>query len=295
MLGLFSLLGVACAASLEEARADIVKTYNFDPSSMSFDKQSARAPELSKLWDRYSKAQETYAPALRTELRTVGNTELLYCDGGMLLLAKARDNEDEILGLASIRQCSLVEIQHTPFFYTLHALAVKGIDTFDLQTRMLSKPKYSVFIVQHALILGQDYAFLYPFLVQDESKYVPRLIARLQVENDEVAQKSLIRALWYAASPESFSALKVFLTLPNVKPSVKAEASNLLEQYKKIQGLKESDPILKRIYSELSGSQNLSLEELKSKRRMRMRSISDEALYDLEAYTVLLYRAQKSK
>ena len=69
----------------------------------------------------------------------------------MLLLHKSRTAEDQALGLASIRKCTLAEIQHTPYFYTLHSLALRGVDTFDLQLRMLSKPEYSVFIVQHAL------------------------------------------------------------------------------------------------------------------------------------------------
>ena len=62
-----------------------------------------------------------------------------------------------------IRKCTLAEIQHTPYFYTLHSLALRGVDTFDLQLRMLSKPEYSVFIVQHALTSGRITRFYTPF------------------------------------------------------------------------------------------------------------------------------------
>jgi hypothetical protein len=33
-------------------------------------------------------------------------------------------------------------------------------------------------------------------------------------------------------------------------------------------------------------------EQLRAERRSRMRSVSDEALYDLEAYTTLIYRTR---
>jgi len=280
----------ACAQSIADARADIRSTYNFEPTTMAFDEQARRAPSLSALWDRYSKAAGVYSEALRTELKAEGQPELLYCDGGMLLLNKSKSPGDQTLGLTSLQKCSLAEIQHTPYFYTLHTLAVRGIDTFDLQARILSKPKYSVFIVQHALSLGQDYAFLYPFLVQEESTYVPKLIARLEKEQDPTAQKSLVRALWYAATPEAEAALRSFAGAPGSSVGMD-DARKLLETLKTVRQWKPTDPTLKRIRSAVKASQRTSVSELRAKRRARMRSISDEALYDLEAYTVLIYRS----
>ena len=157
---------------------------------MTYAEQAARAPALTALWNRYDRQVELYREALRGELRAEGNRELLYCDGGMLLLAKSRDAADLALGLAAIRKCTLAEIEHTPYFYALHRLAMRGHDVFELQLAILSRPRYSAYITPHAMSLGQDYAFLYPFLVQEESTYVPRLIARLAAEADPTAQRS---------------------------------------------------------------------------------------------------------
>jgi hypothetical protein len=260
---------------------------------MSFDEQARRAPSLSALWDRYSKSQDTYRAALRTELAVEGNRELLYCDGGMLLLAKSSAPEDQTLGIASIRKCSLAEIQHTPYFYTLHALAVRGVDTTDLQLRILSKPKYSVFIVQHALTLGQDYAFLYPFLVQNEDRYVPRLLDRLKTEQDSTAQKSLVLALWYAATAESETALRAFADNPSTNAAVRDEVKKLVAHMDEVRSWSPSNSTLRRVLDSVKAKANSSESDLRAKRRTRMRSISDEALYDLEAYTILIYRARK--
>src|SRR5206468_11472555 len=45
--------------------------------------------------------------------------------------------------------------EHTPYFYTMHALASRGIDTLNLQFRILAKPKFSAYIVAYALNLGR--------------------------------------------------------------------------------------------------------------------------------------------
>jgi hypothetical protein len=143
-------LASAQAPTLESAREDIVRTYNFDPNGMSFDEQAKLEPTLSALWDRYDKFPTIYSAALRQALRTDGNTEMLYCDGGMLLLHKSKAPPDRPLVLASLAKCSLAAIQHTPYFYTLHELAREGIDTLDLQWKILAKTDFSAFIVAHA-------------------------------------------------------------------------------------------------------------------------------------------------
>jgi hypothetical protein len=258
--------------------------------TMTFAEQASRATALTGLWDRFDKNRDAYRDALRIELRATGNHELLYCDGGMLLLAKSKDPDDRALGLSSIQKCSLAEIEHTPYFYTLHKLAVGGVDTFDLQTRMLSKPKYSVFIVQHALTLGQDYAFLYPFLVQDEATYVPRLVHRLRVETDPVAQKSVVRALWYAATSDAEAALRTAAVDQRLSSVARDDATRLLQGLDSARRWPTNDPTLQSIYAMVHASATTSEKELRVRRKARMRSISDEALYDLDAYTALIYR-----
>ncbi|HEX2824963.1 MAG TPA: hypothetical protein VHP37_01340 [Burkholderiales bacterium] len=287
-----------CAAHAQQptadsAREDITRTYGFDPSKMSFDEQAKRAPTLSALWDRYDKAPQAYGAALRAALAADGATEMLYCDGGMLLLAKSKQAADQALGLKSIEKCSLSEIQHTPYFYTLHALAMRGVDTFDLQSKMLGKPKYSVFVVPHALRLGQNYAYTYPLLVQEESRYVPRLVERLKAEQDATARSTLLRALFYAATPQAEKELRTQATAQSSPAEIRAEAKKLVEQIDWVRAKSANDADLSKIRKLVAATTGATETELRTKRRARMRSISDEALYELEAYTALLYRTFK--
>ncbi len=293
---IFSSLTIAStfafAQTTESAKSDIRATYSFDPTNMSFDEQAKRAPSLSELWSRYSKLPKIYHDALESELLSTDGTGMLYCDGGMLFLNKTKSKEDRYLGLKSIEKCSLAEIQQTPYFYTLHSLALQGVDTFDLSSKILEKPRYSVFIVQHSLNLGQDYAFLYPLMLQEEDKYVPRLIKRLNTEKDGTAQKSLARALFYAATTDAEAALRAFLHSPNATSLAKDALSKWLAELNRVR--KGSDREVNRLFKILALSPQSNESELRTKRRSRMRAISDEALHDLDLYTVLIYRTLPS-
>src|SRR5437899_3650519 len=156
---IFCLLSLPTSAHAQKPTAatalrDIQNTSNFDPSKLSFEDQAKRAPTLSALWDRYDKTSDVYRDALRTALKTPGARELLYCDGGMQLLAKSKLPEDLNLGLQSISKCSLAVIDQPPYFYTMHACASRGIVSLVLQFRILAKHKFSTYIVSKGLTLS---------------------------------------------------------------------------------------------------------------------------------------------
>lgn len=280
-------------APIDDAKRDILRTYDFDPSTMSFDQQAKRAPTLSELWDRFDKSPDAYRNALRALLNQDAGSEMLYCDGGMLFLQKATQPTDRQLGLKSIKKCSLSEIQHTPYFYTMHSQALAGADTLELQFKMLTKPKYQIFIPMHALTLGQDYAFVYPLLVQDETKYVNRLIEKTKTEKDATALNTLLLALYYAAVPDAEATIDSIAeskTLPvEVHERAKLIQSRIVEARK-------TDP--KKVHewikqNEVAIAPNATEKDLRDGRRKRMRAISDEALMELDLYTLLLYQARK--
>lgn len=275
----------------ERARDDIVRTYNFDPTRMSFNEQAKIAPTLSALWDRYDNFPDVYGVALREALSTEGHTEMLYCDGGMLLLHKSKALPDRTLGLASIAKCSLAEIQHTPYFYTLHELAREGVDTLDLQWKILARPDFSAFIVAHALTLGQDYAFVYPLLLQDEKNYVSRLVERLKIEGDPVAQKTLVLALWYAATPEAEQALRRLAATGSLPEAVQQQSGKMLDRISQSRGIAFGAQSALYLRGRTNVTSSDREPEIRAKRRARMRSISDEALIELDIYTPLLYRS----
>jgi hypothetical protein len=244
---------------------------------MSFDEQVKKAPTLTKLWDRFDASETTYRDALRSLLRQSGGREMLYCDGGMLFLKNATQPTDKDLGLKSIGRCSLSDIQQAAYFYTMHHLAWDGVDAMDLQFKMLTKPKYKVFISMHALTLGQDYSFIYPLLVQDEAKYTSRLIERTKVEKDTTALNTLLLALTTRAAKlkrpftpfRGKASRQRFRSAPSSSRtdcrSWKSDPGKLHEWVKR---------------NKAAIARNATEKDLRDARRKRMRTISDEALYE---------------
>jgi hypothetical protein len=279
-------------ASVEEAKRDVIQTYDFDPSTMSFDEQAKRAEKLGDLWTRFDESPDFYRDALRSLLGQDGGREMLYCDGGMLFLQNAVQATDKELGLRSIARCSLSEIQHTPYFYTMHSQALAGIDTVELQFKMLTKPKYQVFIPMHALTLGQDYSFVYPLLVQDETKYTSRLIGKTKTEKDPAALNTLLLALYYSAVPDAEAAIHSMAQSKTLPAEVHQRAElveGLISKAREADATKVHEWIKQ---NEVPIAPNATEKELRDGRRKRMRVISDEALMELDVYTLLIYQAR---
>lgn len=285
------LSGIAAAQSpeIESARRDFETTHSFDSSKMSYADQAKQAPRLSALWDRYDKSPDVYREALLGLLRQKNKPEILYCDGGMLLLIKSLRAEDTSLGLQAIAQCSLSEIEHTPYLYTLHALALRGVDILVPLFRILEKPKYVAYIAAHSMDLGQAQAFAYPLLVQQEQSYVPSLINRFATEKDLSAQKSILEALSLAATPEAFTFLERIARSGSYHEDVKKAVQGYTDMHARMRSLSAQDRQITSLKAGLRLKEDVTESRVREQRRSRMRSISDEALDEYYRYTQLLY------
>ncbi|MEZ5308538.1 MAG: hypothetical protein R2684_15445 [Pyrinomonadaceae bacterium] len=257
---------------------------------MSYAEQYEANPKLIELWDRADKNPDIYLKAIRQELVKDGQKEILYCDGGMMLISKSDDKDDMALGIKSVKQCSLAEIEQTPYFHMLFTLSVRGVDVFDLQTRLLKKPKFSAYIPLHNLQLDQTIAFAYPFLIKSDFSYLPRLKTLLKIETDETARQTIIHAMWVSTMPEAEIALRELTELKELdgRESTKY-AKSLLKVSNDLRKLKPDHEVLVKMRQNLEVNEKTTLEELREKRRLRMHAVSDEALYDLRYYTMLIY------
>lgn len=289
LLSLAFAAAVHAQSALESARKDIQSTYSFDPGSMTFEQQEARAPSLTRLWDRYDKSPEIYRVALRGVLSAEGERELLYCDGGMLLLVKSKAPDDRHLALASIAKCELSEIEYTPYFHAVYDLAREGFDTLDMQLRFLTRPKFCAVVGRRGLSLPQDYSFLFPLMVQEESRYVGRIAERLKVEDDPTALKSLTLALYYAATPQAEAALRAAARPGSPFSAAAREAA--AKMVVRIDEARSATMLIPVTYRRIvSGIWTGGEADLRAKRNARMRSLSEETLRDLDLYAPMLYR-----
>jgi hypothetical protein len=267
------LLGAGSAAadpiSKAEFHAKVVDLYSFEPHKLDRAAMQAKSAQLDQFWTMVKADPATTLPQLRSELETPSNSAFFFYDGSKLLLALSTDRSDEAIALRTIAKADLKGIQPTDYVRTVHRLAGTGLDAREAAFRILPFPDLKVFIPQHALTLGQNFALICMLFPMDEQLFVPDVIKRLGRESDLSTQKTLLMALWYAVTPEADAALAAFADNPRNTAEAVTYAKALLERAKTI------------------GSPSLSsAESLREERRKVMQQpISDEALTEFDQLT----------
>lgn len=259
----------------------IQQTYNFQPHLLKQSDLDAKSAILDQFWKQAKSHREDYLPALREELADFKNPPFFLYDGSALLLEMSDTSADRKIALAAIAHCDLRDVDHRAYFFQVHRLASMGEDTTAAAFHVLEDPKFQVTIPQHVLILGQNYALVYMLLPGEQRYWEPPAIHRLAQEQDETAQRSLILLLWYAQTAAADQAIAAFAQDATKPAGSRSYVQELLENKNK-HGAKE------RTMGLFS-----SEESLRQKRRERLKSVSDEALIDLDVYTELLIAKRK--
>src|ERR1700674_4883922 len=122
---------------------------------------------------------------------------------------------------------------------------------------------------------------IYLLLPTDMDYWLQPAIDRLKNEHDQTAQKSLLLLLWYAQTDAADQAMTAFAGDASKLSASRTYARELVHRKDKI-GSKER--------TQASDSTEASLRQ---KRRERLKAVSDEALIDLDDYTMMLIAKRK--
>lgn len=266
----------SASAQQRPLREDIQRIYNFRPHLLTDQQRSDKSALMDQFWEKVKSGKRSLLPALRIELADSANSGFFFYDGSLLLLSLSDTAEDRRLALAAISKCDLLDVQANSYFEQVHRIAALGEDTSPAALHILDNAAFKVFVPQHALTLGQDYALVYMLLPEDANFWIGPAIERLRVETDQIAQKSLLLLLWYAQNPDGDKALSEFVADKSRPDAVRTYAKDLL-------GRKAELSITSRAKALVQSE--AGIREL---RRQRMKSVSDEALYDLDEYTMQL-------
>ena len=282
--GLF--LGLVLLATFAHAQSssiheEIQRTYNFQPHTLSSAEITQKSGVLDQFWTRAKSEPNVYVPALRQELADFHNPPFFFYDGSMLLLSLSDTPPDRKVALAAIAHSDLRDVQTNDYFHQVHRMATLNEDTTAAAFHILEQPDFQVVIPQHALTLGQNYALVYMLLPTNQDYWLQPAIERLRTERDETAQKSLILLLWYAQTNPADQAIAAFAT-DATRPAGARDYAKQIMQAKDSIGTKQKLAALA-----------LTDASLRQKRRERMKAVSDEALIDLDDYTVMLAAKRK--
>jgi hypothetical protein len=259
----------------------ILQTYNFQPHLLSNQEINEKSAVLDQFWARAKAEPSLYTPSLRRELGDFKNPPFFLYDGSTLLLSLSDTPEDRKIALAAMAHSDLRDVQAKEYFLQVHRMATLNEDTTAAALHILEQPDFKVFIPQHVLTLGQDYVLVYLLLPTNQEYWLQPAINRLQEERDPTAQKSLLLLLWYAQTEPADRAVADFSSDKNRPSACRSYAQELLHRKDKI-------PLKQRTEALASNESSI-----RQKRRERMRAVSDEALMDLDEYTLMLIAKRK--
>jgi hypothetical protein len=160
--GLLLLLLIAsfAAAQSPSIHQQIQQTYNFQPHLLSKQEINDKAAIFDRFWTTAIADPAVYIPRLRQELANFHNPPFFLYDGSMLLLSLSNIPPDRKIALAAIARCNLLDVQTKDYFLQVHRMATLNENTTEAAFHILERPKFSVFIPQHVLTLGQDYSLV---------------------------------------------------------------------------------------------------------------------------------------
>ena len=283
MLGLILLYtGTVLAGDAgmqKDFHAEILKTYGFQPHTLSQKEIEAKSNDLDQFWNKVKDRKEQYLPLLRAELQAPSNPPFFYYDCSKLLLSLSENIDDRKIALKAIPKVDLLDVQYDDYLRTIHMLARNELDTSDAALRILDYPQFKAIIPQHALTLGQDFSLIYMLIPTKEEYYLQKLIKRLSEEKNIGSQKSIIQMLWYTVTKQGDQAIQQFFEDSSKPNESRMWAKELLGRKSKI-----------GLTSKLTVS---SYSSLKQNRKEVMSRISDEALIEFDQLTTKMLVKRK--
>lgn len=260
----------------------IQETYSFEPHLLDKNQQQEKSKLLDQFWDRANANKSESITGLRVELANPTNPPFFLFDGSMLLLSLSDTHEDRVIALAAFARCNLKDVVRKAYFDEVHREASLGENTTAAAFHILEDAKFSIFIPQHYLTLDQGESLVYMLLPTDDEFWVHPAIDRLKTEEDQTAQKSLIRLLWYAQTDAADSALAAFAA-ESSKPAANRKDASDGSHHLGLAG----NALAKTLTA------GISEDSIRMKRRERMKAVSDEALDDVENYTLQIAAKRK--
>ena len=278
VLSVFILITAVGFVSAQQVpiHAEIQQVYNFQPHLLNRQQMAQKSTVLDRFWTHAEEQPALYVAALRQELGNFANPSFFLYDGSILLLSLSDTPADRKTALAAISRCDLRDLKATDYFLQVHHLAALNEDTTAAAFHVLEQPDFKVVFGEHVLTLGQDYALLYLLLPTEQNYWLGPAITRIGRERDQTAQQSLLLLLWYAQTDTADKAVRDFAADSAKPAAVRLYAQGLIERKSNLGPAVRAEAV------------GTTEESLRQKRRERLKRVSDEALKDLDIYTMML-------
>jgi hypothetical protein len=274
-----SVLAGQTLSMQSEMHAKVGALYSFSPSKVTKETRESKSKEMDAFWSEVKDHQSVELPLLRNELANPGNPNFFFADGSDLLISLSQSEEDRNLAVSCLAKVDLGDFQSHQFLMEVHALAVKGTNVTPAALHMLDDPKFQVYLPEHgAYRLDQTSCLLEALLPLRNEIWLPSVLTRLKGERDETAIKSLLILSFYAQSEDADRAIRSVASANDSSKAVREFSQGILRHEKELGTGTHPSTVVEA--------------KLREERRLRMASVSDEAMDDLDVLTGKIAKAR---
>jgi len=285
VLGSFVLSILRANAQSIGAQAEmhkrVVGLYSFSPHKVTDAERKTKSAEMDAFWSEVKAHQVSELPMLRVELKDPSNPAFFFQDGSSLLLSLSQDQGDAMIAVDAMSRADLRDVQSPAYFYAVHSLSMKGVDTTKAALHVLDDPRFAVAVPQHAMTLDQSMTLMYLLLPVDERRWMAAAQGRFASEKDETAQKSLLLLFFYSQTKDGDSVIRSAAKDPSTSDSVRKEAQKYIDDAKRALRMK----------TDVKGTE-VSIREARKK---RLTAVSDEAIGDVQEMTARLIQLRSNE
>src|ERR1700722_2709331 len=186
-----------------------------------------------------------------------------------------------MIAVDAMSRADLRDVQSPAYFYAVHSLSMKGVDTTKAALHVLDDPRFAVAVPQHAMTLDQSMTLMYLLLPVDERRWMAAAQGRFASEKDETAQKSLLLLFFYSQTKDGDSVIRSAAKDPSTSDSVRKEAQKYIDDAKRALRMK----------TDVKGTE-VSIREARKK---RLTAVSDEAIGDVQEMTARLIQLRSNE
>src|ERR1700733_3395713 len=216
-----------------EMHKRVVGLYSFSPHKVTDAERKTKSAEMDAFWSEVKAHQVSELPMLRVELKDPSNPAFFFQDGSSLLLSLSQDQGDAMIAVDAMSRADLRDVQSPAYFYAVHSLSMKGVDTTKAALHVLDDPRFAVAVPQHAMTLDQSMTLMYLLLPVDERRWMAAAQGRFASEKDETAQKSLLLLFFYSQTKDGDSVIRSAAKDPSTSDSVRKEAQKYIDDAKR--------------------------------------------------------------
>ena len=182
-------------------------TYNFKPSKLTAEQQTAKSAEMDAIWNKVKADQKKLVPCLIAALESPNANNFFRFDGSTLLFSLDQSEPTKKLVIRSYAQTDLEDVMLQYWIRPLLRFGLEGLDTSDAGHAWLAAKDPGYYLPQHGTLkVNRTVGALAIYGSMDEKFATPALL-RVASSKDHPARELAASLLLKQVTPEAFAAL----------------------------------------------------------------------------------------